>query len=101
MSNSNVTGKLSTTLGDGSHNRRVELVWKKGIAQSCDRRFPEEFPEYRDYCPVPLLASALQLEKLQTTCLATPSHWLRSGRRVNLGSTLVVEVLCETGSTFG
>ena len=72
MSNSNVTGKLSTTLGDGSHNRRVELVWNKGIAQSCDRRFPDEFPEYRDYCPVPLLASALATRKTPDNLFSDP-----------------------------
>ena len=36
----------------------VELVWNKGIARLCDRRFPDEFPDGLAYSPVPTLAGA-------------------------------------------
>jgi hypothetical protein len=39
-------------------DKRVELVWNKGIAALCDRRFPDEFPGGGPYLPVPRLAGA-------------------------------------------
>jgi hypothetical protein len=38
--------------------QRVELIWNKGIAALCDRRFPDEFPDGKTYSPVPTLAGA-------------------------------------------
>lgn len=50
---------------------RVELVWNKGIAQRCDRRFPDEFAAGR-YAPVPKLAGALTSSKLPGDLVENP-----------------------------
>jgi hypothetical protein len=42
----------------GSVPRKVELIWNKGIAERCDRRFPDEFASGY-YSVVPTLAGAL------------------------------------------
>ena len=47
----------------------VELVWNKGIAQRCDRRFPDEFADGR-YLPVPNFAGALTSSKLPSDLIA-------------------------------
>jgi hypothetical protein len=45
-------------------NFGVELLWNKGIAALCDRRIPDEFPDRRNYSPVPLFAGAMSSPKL-------------------------------------
>ena len=50
---------------------RVELVWNKGIAQQCDRRFPDEFAAGH-YAPVSNLAGALTSSKLPSDLFANP-----------------------------
>ena len=84
MSSRNLTANLSTIVGDAPHNRRVELVWNKGIAQRCDRRFPDEFPERREYRPVPLLAGALVTRKTpgNLVCDPLPQAQIRDGELV-------------------
>ena len=72
MSNQNLTAKWFPVLDDVSRSRRVELVWNKGIAQRCDRRFPDEFPEHKDYRPVPMLASALVTRKTPDNLFGDP-----------------------------
>ena len=42
----------------------VHLVWNKGIAALCDRRFPDEFPDGRNYKPVPAYAGAMWSSRL-------------------------------------
>jgi hypothetical protein len=44
--------------------QRVTLVWNKGIAALCDRRFPDEFPDGKTYTPVPTYAGALWSSRL-------------------------------------
>jgi hypothetical protein len=51
--------------------RRVELVWNKGLAQRCDRRFPDEFATGQ-YSPIPTLAGALTSSKLPGDLIANP-----------------------------
>jgi hypothetical protein len=50
----------------------VELIWNKGIAARCDRRIPDEFPNGRDYSPVPTLAGVLASSRLPDNLIATP-----------------------------
>jgi|SRR5215475_237233 len=49
------------------------LVWNKGIAALCDRRFPDEFPDGRNYIPVPTLAGALFCSALPDNVISGPS----------------------------
>lgn len=57
--------ELSATQG-------VELVWNKGIAARCDRRIPDEFPDGRNYSPVPTLAGAFGSSKLPDNLISDP-----------------------------
>jgi len=50
----------------------VELIWNKGIAARCDRRIPDEFPNGRDYSPVPTLAGVLASSRLPDNLISTP-----------------------------
>ena len=49
----------------------VELVWNKGLASRCDRRFPDEFAN-GDYLTVPMLAGALTSSKIPDDLIADP-----------------------------
>lgn len=59
--------------------QRVELVWNKGIAALCDRRFPDEFPDGKSYSPVPLHASALWSSRLPSNLIADPVACSKTG----------------------
>jgi len=50
----------------------VDLVWNKGIAALCDRRIPDEFPDGRNYSPVPKLAGAFGSSKLPDNLISDP-----------------------------
>ena len=52
----------------------VELVWNKGIARLCDRRFPDEFPDGLIYKPVPTLAGARMASDLPTDVIDDPAR---------------------------
>jgi hypothetical protein len=54
-------------------SQKVELVWNKGIAALCDRRFPDEFPDGKGYLPVPAHAGALWSSRLPDDLIADPS----------------------------
>ena len=49
--------------------RRVELIWNKGLAQMCDRRFPDEFASGQ-YSPIATLAGALASSSLPNDLIA-------------------------------
>lgn len=51
----------------------VDLVWNKGIAALCDRRFPDEFPDGKSYSPVPAHAGALWSSRLPDNLISDPS----------------------------
>ena len=61
---------------DGSlSNGQVELVWNKGIAALCDRRFPDEFPDGTNYVQAPRFAGALASRWLPDDLIApSDSH---------------------------
>jgi hypothetical protein len=59
--------------------QRVELVWNKGIAALCDRRFPDEFPDGKSYSPVPAHAGALWSSRLPDNLIADPSAGYKIG----------------------
>jgi len=50
----------------------VDLVWNKGIAALCDRRFPDEFPDGKSYSPVPAHAGALWSSRLPDNLISDP-----------------------------
>ncbi len=50
----------------------VELVWNKGIARLCDRRFPDEFPDGLTYRSVPTLAGDRISAELPADVIADP-----------------------------
>jgi hypothetical protein len=50
----------------------VELVWNKGIARLCDRRFPDEFADPEIYTPDPSYAGALASSKLPGNLVTNP-----------------------------
>ncbi len=52
----------------------VELVWNKGIARLCDRRFPDEFPDGVTYTPVRTLAGRRLTPDLPTDVIAGPAR---------------------------
>jgi len=54
-------------------SQTVELIWNKGIAARCDRRIPDEFPDGRNYVPVPTLAGALWSRKLPDNLISDPA----------------------------
>jgi len=56
----------------------VELIWNKGLAARCDRRFPDEFAE-GNYSAVPTLAGALTSSKIPDDLIADP--WVHSNIR--------------------
>jgi len=49
---------------------RVDLIWNKGIAALCDRRFPDEFPDATTYTPIPTFAGALWSPRLRDNLIA-------------------------------
>src|SRR5208337_3042526 len=53
--------------------QRVELVWNKGIAALCDRRFPDEFPDGKSYSFVPAYARPGWFSRLPEDLIADPS----------------------------
>jgi hypothetical protein len=59
--------------------QRVELVWNRGIAALCDRRFPDEFPDGKSYSPVPAHAGALWSSRLPDDLIADPSAGCKIG----------------------
>jgi len=54
-------------------SQTVELIWNKGIAARCDLRIPDEFPDGRNYLPVPTLAGALWSRKLPDNLISDPA----------------------------
>jgi len=62
----------------------VELVWNKGIAALCDRRIPDEFPDCRNYSPVPPFAGAMSSSKLPDDLITNlqPYSDIRDGELV-------------------
>jgi hypothetical protein len=56
----------------------VELVWNKGLAARCGRRFPDEFAD-GDYATVPTLAGALTSSKIPGDLIVDP--WAHSNIR--------------------
>jgi hypothetical protein len=52
--------------------RTVELIWNKGLAARCDRRFPDEFAD-GNYLTVPTLAGALASPKLPDDLIRGPN----------------------------
>lgn len=67
---------------------RVELVWYKGIAALCDRRFPDEFPDGITYSPVPVYAGALWSSRLPENLISNPSI----GTRIHEGDLVWVRL---------
>jgi hypothetical protein len=55
------------------------LVWNKGIAALCDRRFPDEFPNGQDYIPAPTLAGALFSSALPDNVIS--GSWIQESLR--------------------
>ena len=48
----------------------AEMIWNKGIAALCDHRFPDEFPDGKNYSHSPTLAGALFSPKLPDDLIA-------------------------------
>lgn len=71
-------------MSESSSGSGVELVWNKGIAALCDLRIPDEFPNGRDYRPVPLLAGAMASSKLPNNLISNPQSYaeIRDGALV-------------------
>jgi hypothetical protein len=59
--------------------QRVEIIWNKGIAALCDRRFPDEFPDGKTYTPIPTYAGALWSSRLPDNLIADPSAGCKIG----------------------
>jgi hypothetical protein len=84
----------------------VELVWNKGIARLCDRRFPDEFPDREIYTPNPSYAGALASSKLPDNLIANPENYsnIREGElvwvRVSWLKSFVKQVLPLVSSPF-
>jgi hypothetical protein len=64
----------------------VELVWNKGIARLCDRRFPDEFPDGLTYTSVPTLAGDRISAELPADVISDPA------RHAEIGSGEIVWV---------
>ncbi len=62
----------------------VDLVWNKGIAASCDRRIPDEFPDGQRYSTIHTLAGALWSRKLPDNLISDPARFrdIRDGELV-------------------
>ncbi len=62
----------------------VRLVWNKGIAALCDRRFPDEFPDGKNYLTNPARAGALWSSRLPDNLISNPSAYsgIRDGEIV-------------------
>ena len=56
-------------MSDRLPTQSVELVWNKGLAARCDRRFPDEFA-HGNYLTVPTLAGALTSSKIPGDLIA-------------------------------
>jgi hypothetical protein len=54
-------------------HQSVGLVWNKGIAALCDRRFPDEFPDGKNYVPIPAHAGALWSSRLPDNLISDQS----------------------------
>lgn len=52
--------------------QRVELIWNKGIAALCDRRFPDEFPDGKSYSFVPAFARPKWFSRLPGNLISDP-----------------------------
>jgi hypothetical protein len=62
-------------MSDWPSAQSVELIWNKGLAARCDRRFPDEFA-HGDYLTVPTLAGALTSSKTPGDLI--PDPWAHS-----------------------
>ncbi len=88
------------------NNFEVELLWNKGIAALCDRRFPDEFPDGRTYTPVALLAGAMASSKLPDNLIADPQRYsdIRDGElvwvRISWLKSFVQQVLPLVSAKF-
>ena len=56
-------------------SQNVELIWNKALAAMCDRRIPDEFPDGRNYVPVPTFAGALWSRKLPDNLISDPASF--------------------------
>ena len=56
-------------------NFGVALLSNKGIAALCDRRIPDEFPDGRNYSPVPTFAGAMASSKLPDNLISDPQSY--------------------------
>src|SRR5437763_12141967 len=65
-------------------SQNVELIWNKALAARCDRRIPDEFPDGRNYLPVPTLAGALWSRKLPDNLISDPTGFrdIRDGELI-------------------
>jgi hypothetical protein len=66
----------------------VEIIWNKGIAALCDRRFPDEFPDGRNYVPNPAHAGTLWSSRLPGNLISDPS----AGRKIGEGELVWVRL---------
>jgi hypothetical protein len=86
--------------------QRVDLVWNKGIAALCDRRFPDEFPDGKTYTPVPTYAGALWSSRLPDKLIPDRSVGgkIRDGElvwvRLSWLKSFVRQVLPVVGANF-
>src|SRR5260370_34279480 len=71
---------MTQVLGDFD----VALLSNKGIAGRCDRRIPDEFPDRRNYSPVPAFAGAMASSKLPDNLIANPQSYsdIRDGELI-------------------
>lgn len=68
--------------------QRVELVWNKGIASLCDRRFPDEFPDGINYSFIPTYARPPWYSRLPDDLIADPS----AGSKIGEGNLVWVRL---------
>jgi len=84
----------------------VELLWNKGIAALCDRRIPDEFPDRRNYLPVPSFAGAMASSKLPDNLIANPQAYsdIREGElvwvRISWLKSFIRQVLPQVKTKF-
>jgi hypothetical protein len=86
--------------------RRSHLIWNKGIAALCDRRFPDEFLDGGNYASVPDLAGELFSSALPDNLIRTSltQHDIRDGDlvwvRLSWLRSFVRQVLPSIDATF-
>lgn len=71
-----------------TQHQRVELVWNKGIASLCDRRFPDEFPDGKNYSFIPAYARPPWYSRLPDDLIADPS----AGSKIGEGNLVWVRL---------